>query len=209
MQDQEDAFASLSLQEPAVMDSPLTGEALLSRPAEPEMAQTNKAPTSFNHSLAALLNGYESEAEETTPLVAAPVVEESAPVRAPTPLGLRAGFIIDVTLPDGQNFPPGAEFMKCWKMANSGGVPWPAETELVYVAGEPLAREHGGPQNVVVGSLEVGEELDLWTGELKAPETPGRYVSYWRLRDGQGNLFGESIWIEYVYFVFQVVFFFC
>ncbi|KAJ7293065.1 hypothetical protein C8J57DRAFT_1490530 [Mycena rebaudengoi] len=181
MQDQEDAFASLSLQEPAVMDSPLTGEGAVEPPrgagdGPDEQGTDLRSTTRLRRCLMA--------------------TRESAPVRAPTPLGLRAGFIIDVTLPDGQNFPPGAEFMKCWKMANSGGVPWPAETELVYVAGEPLAREHGGPQNVVVGSLEVGEELDLWTGELKAPETPGRYVSYWRLRDGQGNLFGESIWID-------------
>lgn len=26
----------------------------------------------------------------------------------------------------------------------------------------------------------------------------GRYVSYWRLRDAEGVLFGDSIWIEYV-----------
>lgn len=207
-----DAFSRLSVQEEAtVMDSPLTGEALLNRPVE--MAQANKTPvTSFNHSLAALLNGYESEKEEVEEPVV-PAVEEitsaHAPVPAPAPApapasvpapaqGLRASFVNDVTLPDGQIFPPGAEFMKCWQMVNNGGVEWPAATELVYVAGERLAREHGGPSNVPVGAVKVGAEVELWTGELKAPETPGRYVSYWRLRDGQGNLFGESIWIECV-----------
>ncbi|KAJ7897137.1 hypothetical protein B0H14DRAFT_2175983, partial [Mycena olivaceomarginata] len=95
-------------------------------------------------------------------------------------------FVNDLTLPDGQIFPPGAEFMKCWQMVNSGGVAWPAGTELVYVAGERLTREIGGPAGVPIGSVKVGAEVELWTGELKAPETPGRYVSYWRLRDGQG-----------------------
>ncbi|KAJ6575392.1 hypothetical protein B0H19DRAFT_1254950 [Mycena capillaripes] len=212
-----DAFSRLSVQEePAVMDSPLTGEALLTRPLE--MSQANKAPiTSFNHSLAALLNGYESEAEaekETQePLVAidlvtprivrAPAAPSLAPAAVPVPipvpapvLGLRATFVNDVTLPDGQIFPPGAEFMKCWQMVNSGGMDWPASTELVFVAGERLAREVGGPANVPIGTVKVGAQVDLWTGELKAPETPGRYVSYWRLRDGQGKLFGESIWID-------------
>ncbi|KAJ7161311.1 hypothetical protein C8R43DRAFT_881257 [Mycena crocata] len=196
-----DAFSRLSMQEEAaVMDSPLTGEALLNRPVE--MAQANKAPvTSFNHSLAALLNGYESDPEDK-PEEPVAVKQESAPtpvVSAAKPtaaLGLRASFVNDVTLPDGQIFPPGAEFMKCWQMVNSGGVEWPAATELVYVAGERLAREHSGPANVPIGPIKVGEEIEVWTGELKAPEAPGRYVSYWRLRDGQGNLFGDSIWID-------------
>ncbi|KAJ7109944.1 hypothetical protein C8R44DRAFT_883963 [Mycena epipterygia] len=193
-----DSFSRLSVQqEAAVMDSPLTGEALLNRPVE--MAQANKAPvTSFNHSLAALLNGYESDSEIEKELEA-PVVkqEEPAPAPAPAPVqGLSASFLNDVTLPDGQIFPPGAEFMKCWQVVNNGGVEWPAATELVYVAGERLAREHGGPANVPIGSVKVGAQVELWTGELKAPEVPGRYVSYWRLRDGQGNLFGESIWID-------------
>ncbi|KAJ7103265.1 hypothetical protein B0H15DRAFT_767366 [Mycena belliarum] len=180
-----DAFSRLSVQEEAaVMDSPLTGEALLNRPIE--MAQASKAPvTSFNHSLAALLNAKELAPE--------PVVKNEVPT--PTPI-LKASFVNDVTLPDGQIFPPGAEFMKCWQMVNNGNVEWPPSTELVYVAGERLARENGGPAAVAVGSVKVGGEIELWTGELKAPEAPGRYVSYWRLRDGQGNLFGDSIWID-------------
>ncbi|KAJ7170143.1 hypothetical protein C8R46DRAFT_896701 [Mycena filopes] len=205
-----DAFSRLSVQEEpaAVMDSPLTGEALLNRPTE--MSQANKMPV-FNHSLAALLNGYESENEKEveeevptpvlvpTPVPApAPVALFPRPAAVPVPippLGLRASFLNDVTLPDGQIFPPGAEFMKCWQMVNSGGVDWPAGTELVYVAGERLAREPGGPGAVAVGSVKIGAEVELWTGELKAPETAGHYVSYWRLRDGEGNLFGQNIWI--------------
>ncbi|KAJ7631253.1 hypothetical protein FB45DRAFT_917981 [Roridomyces roridus] len=142
-----DAFSRLTVQEePAVMDSPLTGEALLNPPIEADKAT----------SLAALLNGYESESE------------------VPPPPAPRASFVNDLTLPDGQIFPPGAEFMKCWQMVNSGEVDWPAETRLVY----------------------VGAQVELWTPELKAPEATGRYVSYWRLRDGKGVLFGDSIWID-------------
>ncbi|KAK7007044.1 hypothetical protein R3P38DRAFT_3034986 [Favolaschia claudopus] len=242
------AFSRLSVQEEpaAVMDSPLTGEALLSvsaatssaannalfhlSQAHKELTRREEAAriTPFNHSLAALLNGYDSENETekknedllvsitkeeptpistpspvSTPAIIPPAAPSLAPAAVPVPipvpapiLGLRATFVNDVTLPDGQIFPPGAEFMKCWKMANSGSVEWPVNTELVHVAGERLAREFNGPASVLVGTVQVGEEVDLWTGELKAPETPGRYVSYWRLRDGQGKLFGDSIWID-------------
>ncbi|KAF7303155.1 hypothetical protein MKEN_01279200 [Mycena kentingensis (nom. inval.)] len=208
------AFSQLSVQEePAVMDSPLTGEALLARSGE--MSQTNKKPTAFQHSLDALLNGYESDdqierLQESYPVVTelpAPVavpapIAEPAPIPAtiPTPptvpAGPRATFVDDITLPDGQIFPPGAEFMKSWRMLNSGTEDWPATTELVWVAGERLSRDPTGPASVPVGVVKVGAEVDLWTGELKAPDVPGRYGSYWRLRDGQGNLFGDNIWIE-------------
>ncbi|KAJ6520093.1 hypothetical protein C8R45DRAFT_808304 [Mycena sanguinolenta] len=179
-----DAFSRLSVQEePAVMDSPLTGEALLTRTTgkDDESAPVSTPPVPVFPPAA--------------PSLAPAAVPVPIPVPAPA-LGLRATFVNDLTLPDGQIFPPGAEFMKCWQMVNSGSVDWPAATELVYVAGERLAREVGGPASVRIGSVRVGAEVELWTGELKAPETPGRYVSYWRLRDDQGRLFGESIWID-------------
>ncbi|KAG2033666.1 hypothetical protein BDR03DRAFT_1014066 [Suillus americanus] len=53
---------------------------------------------------------------------------------------------------------------------------------------------------VKVGGVEPGETLDMQTGDLKAPDAPGRYVSYWKLIDGTGQRFGTYIWIEYVRF---------
>ncbi|KAJ7070776.1 hypothetical protein C8F01DRAFT_1107742 [Mycena amicta] len=184
-------------EEPAVMDSPLTGEAMLNHPDE--TSQTNKTPVTFTHSLAALLNGYESENEIEKVQESEDAVPASVAVSVPASVGLRATFLDDITLPDGQIFPPGAEFVKCWRMVNSGGEDWPVTTELVWIAGERLARGPGTPANVPIGMVKVGGEIDLWTGELKAPEVPGRYVSYWRLRDDQGNAFGDNIWIEYVF----------
>jgi len=81
-------------------------------------------------------------------------------------------------------------------MVNSGTEDWLANTELVWVAGERLSRGPGGPASVLVGVVKVGGQVDLWTGELKAPDVPGHCVSYWRLRDGEGNLFGDNIWID-------------
>ncbi|KAJ3496639.1 hypothetical protein NLJ89_g10455 [Agrocybe chaxingu] len=48
---------------------------------------------------------------------------------------------------------------------------------------------------VEVGKVASGAEIDIWTGELKAPDAPGRYVGYWRLK-ADGELFGNSLWIE-------------
>jgi next to BRCA1 gene 1 protein len=107
---------------------------------------------------------------------------------------LRASFIADNNISDGQIFPPGAEFVKSWRMRNDGPSSWPADTELVFVAGDRLMTDTS--ERFKVGAVPPGEEVDVWTGEMKAPDVPGKYISYWRLCDGKGRRFGHSIWIE-------------
>lgn len=180
--------------------SPLGGEALLNRP---EDMQENSLALLKPFSLAALLHGFADESVKDKKDQKDEVIKEAKEYDKTKPAkifiedeGLSAEFVKDVTVLDGQVFPPGAEFVKCWRMANHGDKDWPAETELVFVAGESLALEKSQPQAMKVGSVKVGEEVDLWTGELKAPDVPGRYVGYWRLRDEQKRLFGHSIWVE-------------
>jgi hypothetical protein len=113
-------------------------------------------------------------------------VDEDAP--------LRASFVADNNIRDGQIFPPGAEFVKSWRMRNDGPGSWPADTELVFVAGDRLMIDMS--ERFKVGAVPPGEEVDVWTGEMKAPDVPGKYISYWRLCDSKGRRFGHSIWIE-------------
>ena len=107
---------------------------------------------------------------------------------------LRASFVADNNIPDGQIFPPGAEFVKSWRMRNDGPGSWPSDTELLFVAGDKLMIDKS--ERFKVGSVPPGEEVDVWTGEMKAPDVPGKYISYWRLCDSKGRRFGHSIWIE-------------
>ncbi|KAK0246436.1 hypothetical protein EDD85DRAFT_57368 [Armillaria nabsnona] len=78
----------------------------------------------------------------------------------------KADFVGDITAPDGQVFPPGAEFMKCWRMKNSGLTDWEESTQLIFVAGESFIRGSGA-YVLSVGSVSAGDEVDVWTGELK------------------------------------------
>ncbi|KAF5323400.1 hypothetical protein D9611_005624 [Ephemerocybe angulata] len=157
-------------------------------------------PVSVYENIEADVKALKKEEEEEVAeavLVEAPKVDPVPEVKeeVPSPT-LAAAFISDVTVPDGQVFPPGAEFMKCWRMVNDGNVDWPESTEVVFVAGQPglVAR---GSEAVKVGVVKVGEQVDVWTGELKAPEGVGRYVGYWRLRNGDTKaVFGNSIWVE-------------
>ena len=148
--------------------SPLGNEALLNRPASMNVLEPpDVAPvSSANRSLAALLDDYHSTTSLAPSSLAASVDEQEAPGDLEVQKPLTADFVADITVPDGQNFPPGAEFVKCWRMVNDGERDWPESTELVFVAGISLFKE-SSPPNVKVGLVKVGSEVDLWTGELK------------------------------------------
>jgi hypothetical protein len=194
--------------QPTVEESPLIdeGEPLLTRP----VLSDDSAHTDSVRSLASILN--DTEISAANPFITSMGTKEqlSETHTAPTPAvvslpssstePLNAEFIADRSIPDGQIFAPGAEFLKAWVMRNGGHRTWPEGTELISVAGESLAKDHNATQVKLVGAVQPGEQIDVWTGELKAPEVPGRYISYYRLRDGEGNLFGHRIWIESVFF---------
>jgi len=103
-----------------------------------------------------------------------------------------ATFISDNNLEDGHVFPPGAEFVKTWRMRNTGNVDWIPSTTLAFVGGHRLGN---GPKEYKLGHVvKVGEEIDVEVLDNKAPELPGIYVSYWRLKDENGRLFGDRVW---------------
>jgi next to BRCA1 gene 1 protein len=165
--------------------SPLGNEALLNRPASTNVTEPSDiAPvSSANRSLAALLDDYRSTTSLAPSSLATSVDEGEATIQgkcggvvmlgpddhaygSAVQKALIANFVADITVPDGQKFPPGAEFVKCWRMINDGERDWPESTELVFVAGKQLLKE-SSPQSVRVGRVKIGSEVDLWTGELK------------------------------------------
>ncbi|KAF9055837.1 hypothetical protein BJ165DRAFT_1521806 [Panaeolus papilionaceus] len=169
----------------SVSPSTIEHHPLLQRPAsEPPFNNAGNNPSlesSLLSDIRSLVLG-ENKKEE---------VAEIAPPRG----FLSAEFLEDVTVEDGSVFPPGAEFVKCWKLLNDGTQAWPESTQLIFVAGETLMQGNITPAAVNVGSVAPGAEAEISTGELKAPEVPGRYVSYWRLQTGE-ELFGNSLWVE-------------
>ncbi|KAH9837268.1 uncharacterized protein C8Q71DRAFT_757514 [Rhodofomes roseus] len=185
---------------PAVEESPLVGEPLLCRPLVPERPSTIHRDIRgyFNVPPPPPLRKDTKPAPPRTPTpprIPSPRLPSPVPVVA-APQPLFASFLSDNNIPDGQVFPPGAEFVKSWKMSNQGASDWPESTKLVFVAGDRMASHANAPRWVKVGSVKAGAEVEIVAGEMKAPEIPGKYVSYWRLSDGEGNQFGHSIWVD-------------
>ncbi|KAG8893539.1 hypothetical protein FRC01_013531, partial [Tulasnella sp. 417] len=105
-----------------------------------------------------------------------------------------ATFIADITIPDGHILPPGAFFVKTWKMINDGEVPWPAGTRLAFTGGERFGT-NSAEHLLIAGLTPPGEMTELRV-EFRAPEEAGRYISNWRLQDEEGRLFGHRIWCD-------------
>jgi len=101
---------------------------------------------------------------------------------------LNAGFVADVTIPDGQWVAPGQILVKRWRIRNTGAVAWPAGTKLVFVSGTPLGTGDAGP----VLAVAVGEETTV-TAPLAAPSKAGNYVAVWQLQTDDGRAFGVKL----------------
>lgn len=105
---------------------------------------------------------------------------------------------VDVTILDGSQMVPGQDFIKTWKIKNTGICSWGDGYGLLYsysgVGGEdPLSGE-----SVPLGTLvEVGQEVDI-SVNFKAPTAVGEYLSAWQMTNAKGIPFGKAIWCKII-----------
>jgi hypothetical protein len=125
---------------------------------------------------------------------AGPTATDAPDVSGPGDCTLNAKFVTDVTIPDGTEFSPGADFVKVWRLRNTGTCAWEAGTRLVFGSGNQM----GGPADVPVSTpVAPGSEVDV-SVNLKAPNSPGNYQGKWQLQDHEGASFGSAVWVKIV-----------
>ncbi len=98
----------------------------------------------------------------------------------------QAQFISDVTIPDGTKMIPGQAFKKTWRLRNLGTCTWDNRYSITFTGGDSMSAPAVIPLS---GSVATGATVDL-SIDMKAPATPGKYVSDWKLRNPAGQLFG-------------------
>jgi hypothetical protein len=96
------------------------------------------------------------------------------------------GVPIDVTIPDDTVLGPGEVFIKTWRLTNSGTCTWDSDYALAWFSGEPMG---ANPEVPLTEATAPGQSVDI-SVEMIAPETPGTYQSWWKLRNPSGSLFG-------------------
>jgi hypothetical protein len=124
----------------------------------------------------------------------APVIEPTATATAtlvPTATSIplpceQAGFVTDVSVPDGTALPAGSPFTKTWRLKNTGTCTWTTDFALVFASGESMS---GPASQKLASSVLPGQTIDV-SVPLKAPGQPGQYRGNWKMRNASGVLFG-------------------
>jgi hypothetical protein len=98
----------------------------------------------------------------------------------------RAGFVTDVTILDDTNLPPASDFVKTWRLKNTGTCTWDADYAVVFTDGNLMG---GLPSQPLAGSVPPGGSVDI-SVNLKAPVTNGTHRGNWKLRNDYGVIFG-------------------
>ncbi len=110
-------------------------------------------------------------------------------------------FVADLTVPDDTIFAPGTEFVKTWRLRNTGTCPWTTAYTFVAVDDETLPGETEVP---LTETIVPGQTLDI-SVSLIAPTEPGTYRSNWQLANANGERFGVGGFIEDAVFVRIIV----
>lgn len=145
-------------------------------------------PATPTSSLPPLLTAQEGQPLPSPTNTSIPTVAISSPPPATTsPCNqAAAGVPLDVTAPAGARFNPGEEFVKTWRIVNTGSCTWTPQYALVWVSGQQMSTisEFAWGSNVAPGEMLEISVL------MTAPRTPGRYQSGWLLRSPNGERFG-------------------
>ncbi len=133
----------------------------------------------------------ETPTPEPSPTATATEILTTDPTQAAlgTPASLCDNYIYveDITILDGTSMTPGQDFVKTWKIKNTGDCTWGDGYVPIYSYGEKM---NGVPVPLGV-VVPPGGEVDV-SVNFKAPTTIGEYSSYWQMVNPKGISFGTK-----------------
>ncbi len=101
---------------------------------------------------------------------------------------------VDVNVPDNTVMAPGQEFIKTWRVKNTGSCPWGAGYVLAYAGYDD---DMDGQFIALTEVVQPGQEAEI-SVQFKAPSQAGIYVSAWSMRNAAGVFFPERIFVKVV-----------
>ena len=103
-------------------------------------------------------------------------------------------YVEDVNVPDGTTMSPGQDFIKTWRVKNTGACPWGAGYVLVYAGyANPMSGQFIAMNEVI----QPGQEVEV-SVQFKAPAQAGEYLSAWTMRNPQGVTFPEVVFVKII-----------
>ena len=135
-----------------------------------------------------------------TPFIANTPAAGITPLTSPVPTQVgdtchRSAFIEDVTVPDGTEFKPGADFEKAWSIQNTGSCIWDDGYKLKYLGG--MLDGYDVPIDQTREFVKPGEIREFKV-DLTAPLAEGYYEDCWKMVDDGGYFFGTPLCVKIV-----------
>ncbi|MFN8411980.1 MAG: NBR1-Ig-like domain-containing protein [Anaerolineales bacterium] len=98
---------------------------------------------------------------------------------------------VDVTIPDGTPMTAAQEFVKTWKIKNTGNCTWGEGYGLIYSYGEKMS----GQPVTISTAVQPGQEIEV-SVNFKAPDKVGEYTSAWQMANPKGVTFGKAVFVK-------------
>jgi hypothetical protein len=89
---------------------------------------------------------------------------------------------------------PGQEFVKTWKIKNTGICTWDTGYKAIFSYSSPPNQNHGRPTHSVGRPCCPGAGSGSFR-PIQSPTTPGEYTGYWQMVNAQGIPFGTKDFI--------------
>lgn len=96
----------------------------------------------------------------------------------------------DVTVPDGTEMTPGQDFVKTWKIRNTGSCAWGTGYSAIFAFGEKMS----GVAEPLTTAVAPREEIEI-SVRFKAPTNTGQYSSTWRMANAGNTPFGQNFFV--------------
>ena len=99
---------------------------------------------------------------------------------------------VDVNVPDNTVMSPGQDFIKTWRVKNTGACPWGAGYVLAYAG---YSNKMSGQFIAFNEVIQPGQEVEL-SVQFKAPDAAGEYLSAWTMQNPKGVAFPEIVFVK-------------
>ena len=93
----------------------------------------------------------------------------------------QVGWVSDVTIPDNTAMAPGAQYVKTWRVKNTGSCAFSGTLNFIG-----KGNQMGGQSPVALPQIEAGQQADV-SVNLTAPTQPGDYYGTWQPRTNDGT----------------------
>lgn len=103
-------------------------------------------------------------------------------------------YVADVTVPDGTVMSPGQDFVKTWRVRNTGACPWGAGYVLVYA---DYSDQMSGQFIALTEVVQPGQEVEV-SVQFTAPSAAGEYLSAWTMQNPQEVTFPQVVFVKII-----------